>query len=79
MNEKVEVEQKKETYKTKFRLLAIISLAQSLALWIILYYNIDYHFSVLENVLVVIVVVVFYALAFAKHSVRAIINKVLDW
>jgi len=75
----MEEELKVETFKTKFRLLAIISMIQTILLWYILNNDISYHFSVLENVLVITLIVIFYIILFAKKHIQALINKVLNW
>jgi len=72
-------EVKPETYKTKFRLLAIVSMLQTILLWYILNNEISYHFSMLENILVITLIVIFYTILFAKIHIQALINKLLDW
>jgi len=74
-----EAEPKSETYKTKFRLLAIISMLQTILIWYIVETGFSYHFSILENILVAIVIIIFYIILFAKTHIQAFINKLLDW
>lgn len=71
--------EKKETYKTKFYILASISMMQSAALWIILYNHIVYDFSMLENILIAVAFVIFYALLFVKKHVKTLVDKALSW
>lgn len=77
--EKEKEKPKNETYKTKFRLLAIVSMIQTVVLWYVVNTGFGYHFSILENVLVATIVIIFYILLFAKTYIQAFINKILDW
>jgi len=70
---------KPETFKTKFRLLAVISMIQTILLWYILNNDISYHFSVLENVLVITLIIIFYTILFAKRHIQGLINKMFNW
>jgi len=72
-------ETKPENYKTKFRLLTIISLLQTILLWYIIYIGFNYHFSTLENILIISLIIIFYIILFAKKQIQAFINKLLDW
>lgn len=79
MAEDVKEEPKKETHRTKFLILAIISMLQFITLWFVLYNHIVYDFSMLENILIAIAFVVFYSLLFVKKHVQNLINKALNW
>jgi len=72
-------ETKPENYKTKFRLLTIISMLQTILLWYIIYTGFKYHFSVLENILIISLVVIFYIILFVKKHIQGFINKLLNW
>jgi len=72
-------EPKPETYKTKFRLLAIVSMLQTILLWYILNNDISYHFSMLENILVIALIIIFYTILFAKKQIQGLINKMFNW
>jgi len=72
-------ETKPENYKTKFRLLTIISMLQTILLWYILNNEISYHFSMLENILVIALIIIFYTILFAKKQIQTLINKLFNW
>jgi len=71
-------EERKESYKIKFKLLATISIIQSLLLWFIVY-TYAYKISPFENILIGIVFVIFYAIVFVKKQVKTLVNKTLEW
>jgi len=77
--EKIIEKTQKETILTKFRLLAVISLIQSISLWFILYNHITYSLSLLENIAIAVVFVIFYSVVFAKKHVKTLVDKVLEW
>lgn len=79
MEEKVIEKVTKGTYITKFRVLTIISLFQSITLWYIVYNHFTYSLSLLENILIAITFVGFYAILFAKRHVKTLVDKVLEW
>lgn len=79
MSEKVEGEVSRKTYRTKFRLLAVVALVQSIALWYIIYNNVVYDLSVLENIFIAATCIIFYSFIFVKKHVKTFVNKALDW
>ena len=72
-------EVKPENYKTKFRLLTIISLLQTILLWYIIDTGFKYHFSLLENILIISLLIIFYIILFAKKHIQGLINKMFNW
>jgi len=70
---------KPENYKTKFRLLTIISLLQMILLWYIISTGFKYHFSILENILILSLIVIFYIILFVKKHIQTLVNKLLNW
>lgn len=78
-DEEIEEKPKKETYRAKFIMLAILSLAQTVLLIFVLENGIVYHFSMLENILVCSIIAIFYIILLAKKQIQAIINKMFNW
>jgi len=72
-------ESKNETYKTKFRMLAIVLMMQTILLFYVFSTGVVYHFSILESILVAGIVIIFYMLVFAKRHIKVLIDKALDW
>ena len=79
MDEEIEEKPKKETYRAKFIMLAILSLIQLLVLYIVLEEGIVYHFSMLESVLVGVVGGIFYIILFAKKQIQALVDRLFNW
>lgn len=69
----------KDKFKIKFRILAAISMFQFIITWIIIYTNFIYNLTTLENILIGIIFLAFYSLAFAKKQVKTIVDKTLEW